>query len=282
MIQDKKILFIAEIGATHVGNIDRAMFLIDECKKAGVDYVKFQKRNPIESTPISLRDKPHPNPEFSYGKTYLEHRINLEFNIEQHRFLKEYCEKQGVKYSCSVWDLTSIKEIISLNPDFIKIPSALNRNMELIDYIYNNYNGQVHISTGMLNLPDFNNLISYLYGKKERTVIYHCTSIYPCPPDKLYLKQIDVLSKIFQNVGFSNHSNEIYSDFMALSLGANVFERHVIDSVKFRHTDSKVSLEFNTVKNLIYNLNNMVSSLNYRPDDLESNEEKEKIKLSFS
>ena len=37
---------IAEIGINHNGSIDNAEKLIIECKNAGADAVKFQKRTP--------------------------------------------------------------------------------------------------------------------------------------------------------------------------------------------------------------------------------------------
>jgi len=91
-----------------------------------VDVVKFQKRTPLELLTERQYNDPHPNPENSYGKTYGEHREFLEFDAEQHRQLKEWCDDLGVKYSTSVWDLESAKDIIPLEPCLLKIPSACN------------------------------------------------------------------------------------------------------------------------------------------------------------
>ena len=66
---------VAEIGATHIGDINRAKELIKLACWSGADYVKFQKRNPIESVPKTIQDQPHPNKQFAYVATYLEHRI---------------------------------------------------------------------------------------------------------------------------------------------------------------------------------------------------------------
>ena len=103
---------IAEVGCTHIGNMDRARKLILLAKNSGADVVKFQKRNPKESVPSELCDKPHPNEFYSYGKTYLEHREKLEFTQSQHAELKAYCKEVGIEYFCSVWDETSAREII--------------------------------------------------------------------------------------------------------------------------------------------------------------------------
>ena len=92
---------------------------------------------------------PHPVPENSFGSSYGLHRDYLESNIKDHILFKKHCEKFGKHYSTSVWDLTSAKEVIEIKPNFIKIPSALNLNFELLDYIYDNFFGDIHISLGM-------------------------------------------------------------------------------------------------------------------------------------
>ncbi|HIC72337.1 MAG TPA: N-acetylneuraminate synthase, partial [Alphaproteobacteria bacterium] len=36
-------------------------------------------------------------------------------------------------YSTSVWDVTSLRETIGLAPEYIKVPSAINSNLELLE-----------------------------------------------------------------------------------------------------------------------------------------------------
>lgn len=122
---------IAEIGCNHKGDIEIAKQLIHTaaiyCK---ADVVKFQKRCNKELLTPEQYNAPHPNPVNSYGNTYGEHREFLEFTSEQHKELKCYCEEVGIEYSTSVWDLTSAKEITTLHPKMIKIPSACNNHRE--------------------------------------------------------------------------------------------------------------------------------------------------------
>jgi N-acetylneuraminate synthase len=117
---------IAEAGCNHKGDMEIAKELIKiaaiYCK---ADIVKFQKRNNKELLTEEQYNAPHPNPCNSYGDTYGEHREFLEFSVEQHAELKKWCEEYGIAYSTSVWDLTSAKEIASLNPELIKyLPRA--------------------------------------------------------------------------------------------------------------------------------------------------------------
>ena len=79
--QNTKPYTIAEIGINHNGSLETAFKLIDLAVDAGFDAVKFQKRDPVSSTSAAIAGEPHPSPFFSYGKTYLEHSISLEFSI---------------------------------------------------------------------------------------------------------------------------------------------------------------------------------------------------------
>lgn len=277
----KKCTVVAEIGATHIGNMDRAKSLILLAALSGVDYVKFQKRNPHESVPDHMKNQPHPNSRFSYGSTYLEHRLALELSVGQHAELKEYCESKGVKYSSSVWDLTSAKEIISLGPDYIKIPSACNMKWEIISLLALEFSGNIHISTGMLSIAERSELYTHIIelGIQKRVVIYHCTSEYPCPFEHLYLREIEKLMWAPAcEVGFSNHGFGIASDIVAYMLGATWIERHFIDDRTFPHTDAIASLEPSGLAKLVRDMKAIRKTLAYK-EGLSPEELKQKEKL---
>jgi len=114
---------VGEIACNHKGDFKVAKEMIVTAKQfCKIGVVKFQKRNPRESLPEKVYNAPHPNPENSYGSSYGQHREFLEFDKDQHKALKEFCDSLEIEYSCSVWDVTSAKKIISLNPPMIKIP----------------------------------------------------------------------------------------------------------------------------------------------------------------
>lgn len=278
---------IAEIGCTHVGSLERAKELAHLAKISGADVLKTQKRNPKESTKKELWNQPHPNQMFSYGKTYLEHRQNLELPIEKHAELKAYCENIGIEYSSSVWDLTSTKEIIALNPKLIKVPSACNNNKEMMHYLFDNYKGEVHISLGMLSKKENLELIDFLQTEAlkkrqisyKKIVLYHCTSGYPVPFSQLYLKEICELLKSGFPVGFSNHGYGIAMEPITYALGARYFERHFIDDRTFKHTDASCSLEPQGLSKLVRDLKAAELALTYKPNEIEPIEQEQKNKL---
>lgn len=251
-----KPVVIAEIGCNHKGNMEIAHKMIKLLgifklinENSAIDIVKFQKRTNKELLSQEEYDAPHPHPENSYGRTYGEHREFLEFNLSQHRLLKQWCEEEGLIYSTSTWDLTAAKEITSLNPKLIKIPSASNLNFKMLKYLCENYKGEIHISFGMTTHNEELKIIKFFkqHNRAKDLVIYACTSGYPVPFEDICLKEISRLKETYGNIvkgiGFSGHHLGISVDIAALALGARYFERHFTLDRTWKGTDHAASLE---------------------------------------
>ncbi len=265
---------IAEIGCNHMGNFEIAKELIRLAKECGADYAKFQKRNPKELLSDAQYNAPHPEPWQSYGNTYGQHREYLEFTVEQHAELKMYAESVGIGYSASVWDITSAKEIIGLQPDFIKIPSACNHNIQLLELLRDNYSGDVHISVGMTTEDETKTIIDLFNttSHKNRLVIYSCTSGYPIKFDEICLLEINKLYNQYgdrvQSIGFSGHHLGIAIDIAAYTLGARWIERHFTKDRTWKGTDHAASLEVPGLQKLIRDLQHTFSALHYKATEI--------------
>lgn len=241
---------IAEIGCNHAGDIALAEKMINVAAHfCEVDVVKFQKRDPRTLLTEEQFDAPHPNAGHAYGKTYGRHREFLEFSAEQHRHLQEVCRDNGVDYSSSVWDLPSAREIAALEPDFIKVPSATNSNTELLAFLCDEYGGELHVSLGMTDREEEEELVSFLEqrGRLSSTVLYACTSGYPVPFEDLCLGEITRLREAYGSrlagIGFSGHHLGIAADVAAMTLGAEWVERHFTLDRTMKGTDHAASLE---------------------------------------
>lgn len=277
---------IAEIGCNHKGDFEIAEELIKVASQfCKVDIVKFQKRCNKELLTPEEFNSPHPNPANSYGETYGLHREYLEFSLDQHRKLKEVCELWNVEYMCSVWDLTSAKEICSLSPHKIKIPSACNLNYEMLDWIAQNFSGEIHISLGMTKQQEEKDIIDFFKkrGRIKDVVIYSCTSGYPVPFDDICLLEISRLMKEYggkvKAIGFSGHHLGIAADVAALALGATVFERHYTLDRTWKGTDHAASLEPDGLRRLVRDLKNVSKSLTYKQSEVLPIEQVQRNKL---
>tara|TARA_B100000678_G_scaffold167978_3_gene140246 strand:- start:465 stop:1340 length:876 start_codon:yes stop_codon:yes gene_type:complete len=284
----KEPYVIAEIGCNHKGDMEIAKELIKVAKIfCKVDAVKFQKRNNKELLTESQYNAPHPNPVNAYGDTYGEHREFLEFSIDEHQELKNFCTEMEITYSTSVWDLTSAQEIASLQPDFIKIPSACNNHFEMLTWLCENYSGEIHISTGMTTKDEIGELVNFFTekGRNQDLVIYNCTSGYPVPFEDVCLLEITRMKQLYEDkvkhIGFSGHHLGIAVDVAAFTLGANVVERHYTLDRTWKGTDHAASLEPSGLRKLKRDLSAVYQSLTYKEKDILDIEVVQREKLKF-
>jgi N-acetylneuraminate synthase len=149
----------------------------------------------------------------------------------------------------------------------------------MIKFLLENYQGEIHISTGMTSEEERKILYNFLLPHKNRVVIYHCTSGYPVPFEQLYLKEIINLSKIFPKVGYSNHGYGIATEPVAYSLGARYFERHFVDDRMFRHTDASCSLEPQGLNKMCRDIKAISEALKFKPNGIENIEIEQRNKL---
>lgn len=277
---------IAEIGCNHKGDMNIAKELImtaaTYCK---VDCVKFQKRCNKELLTPEEYNAPHPHPENSYGATYGEHREFLEFTLEQHKQLQAWCNEFGIEYSTSVWDLTSAKEITTLQPKLIKIPSAINLNKPVLEYLCDNFGGEIHLSFGMTTKEEEEKIVQFFEDKKRAKdlVIYSCTSGYPVPFEDICLLEITRLREAFEKrvkaIGFSGHHLGIAVDAAAVALGAEYIERHYTLDRTWKGTDHAASLEPDGVRKLARDCRAVYKALTYKKEDVLDIEKVQRNKL---
>lgn len=284
----KKPYVIAEAGCNHMGQMEIAKDLIETAAHfCQVDSIKFQKRCPKEMLTPQQYNAKHPNPENAYGPTYGAHREYLEFTLEQHKQLKAWCEDAGITYSTSVWDMTSAREIASLNPEFIKIPSACNTHFEMLQWLCDNYGGEIQLSLGMTTHEEEKRIIDLFIknGRNQDLVIFNCTSGYPVPFADVCLLEFTRLKETFgdkvKKIGFSGHHLGIAVDVAAYTLGAEIIERHYTLDRTWKGTDHAASLEPDGIRKLVRNLNAVQQSLTYKSSEVLMIEQVQRDKLKY-
>lgn len=283
-----KPFIIAEAGCNHMGQMEIAKDLIETaahfCK---ADAIKFQKRCPKELLTPEQYNAPHPNPVNSYGDTYGAHREFLEFTVDQHAQLKEWCKEAGIIYSTSVWDMTSAKEIASLKPQFIKIPSACNTHFEMLQWLCDNYDGEIQLSFGMTSHEEEEEIVKLFEanGRAKDLVLFNCTSGYPVPFKDVCLLEITRMREAYESrvkaIGFSGHHLGIAIDTAAYTLGASIIERHYTLDRTWKGTDHAASLEPDGIRKLVRNLNAVHDALTYKTAEILPIEQVQRDKLKY-
>jgi len=237
----KQTYIIAEIGINHNGDLNIAKRLIDIAALSGCDAVKFQKRNPDVCVPEHQKNVMRDTP---WGTmTYLEYKYRVEFEKEEYDEIDRYCIEKGIKWSASPWDMDSLEFLMQYNLPFIKLPSAMLTNNELVEACAKS-GKKLILSTGMSTEEEIDVAVALIYKHTENFAILHCNSTYPAPIAELNLSTIATLKNKYKcEVGYSGHEFRIGTTVAAVYLGATILERHITLDRTMWGTDHLSSVE---------------------------------------
>ncbi len=244
----KKTYIIGEIGINHQGDINIAKRLIDIAAAAGCDAVKFQKRNPDVCVPDKQKSKPRSWQ--GSEMTYLEYKYKVEFEKKEYDEIDKYCKQQGIEWSASPWDMDSLEFLSQYNIPFIKLPSAMLTNDELLEACVAT-GKQVIFSTGMSTQKEINHAVEILrvakakFNNSYRIGLLHCNSTYPAPVEELNLSGLITLKNLYPDfeIGYSGHEFRLGTSVAAIYLGATIIERHITLDRTMEGSDHMASIE---------------------------------------
>jgi N-acetylneuraminate synthase len=244
----KRTYIIGEIGINHQGDINIAKRLIDIAAAAGCDAVKFQKRNPDVAVPEAQKSKPRRWQ--GVDMTYLEYKYKVEFGKKEYDEIDRYCKQQGIAWSASPWDMDSIEFLKQYNLPWVKLPSAMLTNDELLEACVKDF-PKVIFSTGMSTAEEIDHAVEVLrtakqkYNKTEEIGLLHCNSTYPAPIDELNLSGIKTLAEKYPDfeIGYSGHEFRLGTSVAAVYLGASIIERHITLDRTMEGSDHMASVE---------------------------------------
>ena len=155
--------------------------MIRKAKLCGADCVKFQKSNLTEKFTQQALSRPY-NSQHSFGKTYGEHKIHLEFSEETYKDLQNFCQNEvKIAMTASAMDEKSVEFLDEiLNVPFIKIGSGDVNNYFVLEKVARLEHRNAVISTGMADFDQVQNIYK-LFKQYNRTnfVLLQCTSSYP-------------------------------------------------------------------------------------------------------
>ena len=157
----------------------------------------------------------------------------------------------------------------------------------MLEWLCNNYDGEIHISLGMTTHDEEERLLEIFedQGRNKDVVLYACTSGYPVPFEDVCLLEIERIRKAYgdrvKKIGFSGHHLGIAIDVAAYTLGASVIERHFTLDRTWKGTDHAASLEPEGVRKLKRNLMAAYSALHYKEKEVLDIEMVQRNKLKY-
>ena len=220
-------MIIAEAGLNHNGNLELARQLIDQAADTGCDAIKFQTYQSTNRVSSKIKSVRYAETTLGEQETLLEMFQRLELSYNDHVKLLDYARQRGIEMFSTPFDTSSVDMLESLGVTLYKVASFDLVNVPLLKYIASTKKPMI-VSTGMSTLGQIEEALEIIRGEGNGNVILlHCVSSYPAAPEDMNLRAIETLKKSFRiPVGLSDHTLGTMVSQVALSIGANVIERH--------------------------------------------------------
>ena len=263
------VFIIAEAGVNHNGNLSMAYKLVDAAKNAGANAIKFQIFQSENLVTHKLLKASYQQKNQSNSDSQFSMLKKLEMPFRNFKKLKLYSDKKGIQFLSTAFDNESLDYLINtISVQKLKISSGDLSNAPLLLRSAQSKK-DIILSTGMSNLDEikqalgviafgltsskkpsivgFKNAFSSEVGQnalKQKVTLLHCTSEYPAPYKEINLNAITTIMDKFKiPVGYSDHSQGRVASIAAVTLGANILEKHFTLDRSLEGPDHKASLE---------------------------------------
>ena len=253
-INDKSpVVIIAELACEHGCDMEAAKRLISAAKEAGADIAKLQMHViEEEMVPDTIKF-------WAGSMDEVLRRVNIG-TLEQHKELKKYCEEIGIMYLCTPFCMEAADILEKVGVDAYKTGSGELTNIPMLRHIARKGKAMI-VSTGMCTMEELVETVEMLKNEGADFALTHCVSEYPADYGDLNLGMIAKLKEKFDVVvGYSDHTNEIYSSVAAVAMGAKIIEKHF--TIRELHgPDDAVSLDPTQFKQLVGAIRKVEKSL---------------------
>lgn len=262
-IRARPCLIVAEVAQAHDGSLGMAHAYIDAIASAGAGAVKFQTHiAAAESTlvePWRVKFSQQDATRYDYWK-------RMEFTEEQWRGLRKHADEKGLKFLSSPFSVEAVELLTRVGVAAWKVASGELGNTTMFERILAT-ELPVILSSGMSPFSEIDAAVARVKARKLPLTVLQCTSLYPCPPEKVGLNLIPVFRERYGcAAGLSDHSGTIYPGLAAAALGIEVLEVHVTLSREMFGPDVPVSLTTTELRQLVDGVR-FIEQMNAHPLD---------------
>jgi len=274
-IRSGTVYIIAEMSANHAGKKELAYEIIENAAASGADCVKIQTYT-ADTLTIDCEDEPYQIHGglwngYNYYMLYKEAYTPWEWQAD----LKKKCEECGVDFLSTPFDNTAVDFLEGIGVEFYKIASFELVDIPLIEYVASKHK-PIIISVGMGSEEEIREALDacYKYNNHDITLL-KCCSQYPAKYEDMNLSVIpDMKERFGVNVGFSDHSFGSLCPVIAVSLGAQVIEKHVCLNHDIDTPDSGFSMTIDEFKEMVQAVRNTEIAMGKPTYELTEHEKK--------
>jgi pseudaminic acid synthase len=244
-MKNNNVFIIAELSANHNNDYNLAVKTIEAMASSGADAVKVQTYTPDSLTLDVDNEYFGPRKEGLWkGRRPYELFQEAAMPYEWQPKLQKVAEDLGLVFFSSPFDKSGVDFLEEMNVPIYKIASLEITDIPLIEYTASKGKPMI-ISTGVAEIDDIELALAACYkvGNKDVTLL-KCTSQYPATIEQANLKtMVDIKDRFGVKVGLSDHTMGFIVPVVAVSLGAEVVEKHFVLDRSLGGPDSPFSME---------------------------------------
>jgi N-acetylneuraminate synthase len=226
--------FIADIGANHDGQLERAKALIHLAKAAGADAAKFQNFQAARIvSDYGFRSmRAGQSHQDGWKKSVFEVYADASIPYDWTPVLREECDSAGIHYFSSPYDFESIDMLEPYVPAY-KAGSGLMSWPEALFFMAGK-GKPILIATGACELGEVVENVRGVLKINSNVILFQCNTNYTGSDanfDHVHLNVLKTYAQLFPDVvlGLSDHTSKHAAVLGAVALGARVIEKHFTD-----------------------------------------------------
>ncbi|MEG0978953.1 MAG: N-acetylneuraminate synthase [Oscillospiraceae bacterium] len=238
------VYIIAEAGVNHNGDLSLAIELVKKAKEAGCDCIKFQTFSADRIVTKQALKAEYQIKNTNSNSSQYDMLKKLELSEMDFIRLIQECEKVNIDFMSSPFDVEDVYMLEKLKMSRFKIPSGEITNKPLLEAVAST-NKPIILSTGMCTIEEVEQAVDWIYKKDNKDItLLHCTSNYPTIAQEVNMNAMLTLKEKFGvPIGYSDHTQGIVIPVMAVSMGAQVIEKHFTLDRHMSGPDHMASLE---------------------------------------
>ncbi|MDC0882803.1 N-acetylneuraminate synthase family protein [Litorivicinus sp.] len=269
--------FIADVGANHDGDLQKALDLINLIADAGGHAAKFQhfSADTIVSdggfkslgTKMAHQSK--------WKKSVFQIYEDASINLEWTEALRAECKKRQIDFFTSAYS-HELVDFIDPFVDVYKIGSGDITWTEILEHTAKK-NKPILLATGASTLDDVHRAMSSIQKYNNQVCLMQCNTNYTGSLENFKYCNLTVLNHFKElypgvTLGLSDHTPGHATVLGALALGATVFEKHFTDNNEQEGPDHSFAMNPNSWTEMVDRSNELWQALGDGKKRIEDNE----------